>query len=74
MREGKILPRGRKAVDVIILDDLVRIHDDGNEERQDNVDEETDEGVEINSAVDPDGSKGSKILIIKSSEKCRNSQ
>ena len=54
MREGKILPRGWKAVDVIILDDLVRIHDDGNEERQDNVDEETDEGVEINSAVDPD--------------------
>ena len=74
MREGKILPRGWKAVDVIILDDLVRIHDDGNEERQDNVDEETDEGVEINSTVNPDGSKGEKNCILKSLKKGGNSQ
>ena len=74
MREGKILPRGWKAVDVIILDDLVRIHDDGNEERQDNVDEETDEGVEINSTVHPDRSKGKNIGFLKSSEKHGNSQ
>ena len=60
--QGNLIPRGRKAVDVVILDDLVCVHDDGYEEWEDNVDEETDEGVEINSTVHPDGAEREKTF------------
>ena len=44
---------GREAVGVVVLDDLVGVHDDGDEQGEDNVDEEAYEGVEVDSAVDP---------------------
>ena len=50
----KSLPRGWKAIDVVVFDDLVSVHDDWYEEREDDVDKETDECVEVDSTVDPD--------------------
>ena len=33
---------------------LIRVHDDSNEETEDHIDEETDECVEVNTAIVPD--------------------
>ena len=37
-----------------MLDNLVSVHNDGNEKGEDYVDEKTDETVEVDPAVDPD--------------------
>ena len=41
----------REALVVAVLDDLVGVHDDGDEEGEDDVDEEADEEVEVDSAA-----------------------
>jgi len=43
-----------EALVVAVLDDLVGVHDDRDEQGEDNVDEEADEEVEVDSAVNPD--------------------
>ena len=43
----------RKAALITTLDDLICVHDDGDKQGQDNVDEKADEGVEIYSTVHP---------------------
>ena len=50
---------------VIDLDDLVRVHDDGDEERQHKVDEETNEGVKVDSAVDPNWWALMKVEVVE---------
>ena len=40
-------PVRRESPFVAVLDDLVSVHDDGDEERENNVNEEADEGVEV---------------------------
>ena len=47
------LPWGREAVDVVVLDELVGVHDDWYEDWEDDVDEEADEGVEVDPTVNP---------------------
>ena len=50
----ELLQPGRgEAVGVVVLDDLVGVHDDGDEQGEDNIDEEAYEGIEVDSAVDP---------------------
>jgi len=64
-------PAGRKAIVVAVLDDLIGVHDDGDEEGEHHIDEEADEGVEIKPAVNPhrkcffhgDGAEGCKHVI-----------
>lgn len=48
-------PWRRKAIIVVVFDDLIGVHDDGDKEGKNNIDEEADEGVEIDSGVNPDG-------------------
>lgn len=47
-------PVGWKAFVVAVLDDLVGVHDDRDEQGEHHVDEQTDEEVEVDTAVDPD--------------------
>ena len=48
-----MLPRWWKAIVVVVFDDFISVHNDGDKERENNIDEETDEGVQVDSAVDP---------------------
>ena len=65
------LPPRREPIIVTVFDDFVGVHDDGDEEGEHNIDEEADERVKVDSAVDPhrhglvygDTTEGSKHVI-----------
>lgn len=42
-----------KSVNIILLDGIVRVHDDGDEQRKHDVDVKADKGVEVNAAEPP---------------------
>ena len=46
-------PVGREPSFVAVLDNFIRVHNDRDEEREDNVDEQADEGVEVYPTVHP---------------------
>jgi len=56
---------------VVVLDDLIGVHDDGDEEREDYIDKEADEAVKIDSAIHPhrecflhgDGTESGKHVV-----------
>jgi len=64
-------PPRREPIIVTVFDDFVGVHDDGDEEGEHNIDEEADERVKVDSAVDPhrhglvygDTTEGSKHVI-----------
>ena len=65
-----VLPGGRKAIIVIVFNNFISVHDDWYEQWQDNIDEETYEGVKIDPTVHPDwhgrhgdGAEGGKHVI-----------
>ena len=46
-------PVSWEATLITVLDDLIGIHDDGDEEGKDNIDEQAYEGVQVHPAVHP---------------------
>ena len=58
-----VTPVGGKAALVAILDDLVGVHDDGDEEGQHHVDEQADERVQVHPAVHPHGKRTLQSII-----------
>ncbi len=58
--------RAGESLRVVQLDRLVGIHDEGNEEREDDVDEEADEGVEVDPTEPPEHHR-----LVRHPRKCR---